>query len=84
VHEEELDVVDVADEEGLVAGGHHVAGLLVGTIADLDEGESCQPLFLVSQIESPSRSPFPLSSSISRSDLPPDKTQENRSHVPRA
>ena len=39
MHEEELDVVDVADEEGLVAGGHHVAGLLVGTIADLDGGK---------------------------------------------
>lgn len=35
VHQEELDVLDVVDEEGLVAGGHHEAGLLVGTIADL-------------------------------------------------
>ena len=35
VHKEQLDVTDVADEEGLVAGGHHVLGLLVGTIADL-------------------------------------------------
>ena len=35
VHEEELDVLDVADKEGLVAGGHHVLGLLVGAIADL-------------------------------------------------
>jgi hypothetical protein len=35
VHEEELKVLDVADEESLVAGGHHVAGLLVGTVADL-------------------------------------------------
>ena len=35
VHEEELDIVDVADDEGLVAGGHHVLGLLVGTVADL-------------------------------------------------
>lgn len=31
VHEQELDIVGVADEECLVAGGHHVAGLPVGT-----------------------------------------------------
>jgi hypothetical protein len=36
VHEEQLDVLDVADEEGLVARGHHVTGLLVGAIADLE------------------------------------------------
>jgi len=35
VHKEKLDIVDVADEESLVAGGGHVAGLLVGAIADL-------------------------------------------------
>lgn len=35
VHEEEVDFADVVDEEGLVAGGHHVAGLLVGAITDL-------------------------------------------------
>lgn len=35
VHEEKLNVVDVADEEGLVAGGGQEAGLLVGAIADL-------------------------------------------------
>lgn len=35
VHQEELEVAYVADDEGLVAGGHHVLGLLVGTIADL-------------------------------------------------
>ena len=35
VHQEELDVVGVADDEGLVARGHHVLGLLVGAIADL-------------------------------------------------
>jgi hypothetical protein len=34
VHEEELDVLGVVDEESLVAGGHHVAGLLVGTVTD--------------------------------------------------
>ncbi len=36
MHEEELDVLDVADEEGLVARGHHVAGALVGAIANLE------------------------------------------------
>ena len=35
MHQEELDVLRVVDEEGLVAGGHHVAGLLVGSITDL-------------------------------------------------
>lgn len=35
MHEEELDVTGVLDEEGLVAGGHHVLGLLVATISDL-------------------------------------------------
>ena len=35
VHEEQLDVLDVADEESLVAGGHHVLGLLVGAVSDL-------------------------------------------------
>jgi len=35
VHKEELDVLGVADKEGLVAGRHHVAGLLVGAEADL-------------------------------------------------
>lgn len=35
VHQEELNVLGVVDEESLVAGGHHVAGLLVGAITDL-------------------------------------------------
>jgi hypothetical protein len=35
VHEQQLDVLDVADKEGLVARGHHEAGLLVGAEADL-------------------------------------------------
>lgn len=35
VHEEEVDVTGVLDEEGLVAGGHHVLGLLVATVSDL-------------------------------------------------
>lgn len=36
VHQEELKVLDVADDKGLVAGGHHVLGLLVGAIANLE------------------------------------------------
>ena len=35
VHEEKVNFADVVDEESLVAGGHHVAGLLVGTVANL-------------------------------------------------
>ena len=35
MHKEELNVLGVADKEGLVAGRHHVAGLLVGAEADL-------------------------------------------------
>jgi hypothetical protein len=35
VHEEKVELADVVDEESLVAGGHHVAGLLVGTVTDL-------------------------------------------------
>lgn len=35
VHEQEVEVAGVVDEEGLVAGGHHVAGLLVAAVADL-------------------------------------------------
>lgn len=40
MHEQKLDVVGVADEEGLVAGGHHVAGLLVGTETNLQSEKS--------------------------------------------
>lgn len=29
VHKEEVDIAGVVDEESLVAGGHHVASLLV-------------------------------------------------------
>lgn len=39
VHHQQLNIVDVADEEGLVAGGHHVTGLLVGAKADLQFDE---------------------------------------------
>ena len=35
VHEEKVQVAGVVDEEGLVAGRHHVAGLLVAAVADL-------------------------------------------------
>lgn len=35
VHQQQLDVLDVVDDESLVAGGHHVAGLLVGAESDL-------------------------------------------------
>lgn len=38
VHEEKLDVLEVADKESLVAGGGQELGLLVGTIADLGHG----------------------------------------------
>lgn len=43
VHQEELDVGNVLDEESLVAGRGHVAGLLVGTVSNLsDAGESAK------------------------------------------
>ena len=35
VHEEEVNIADVVDEESLVAGWHHVAGLLVGSETNL-------------------------------------------------
>jgi hypothetical protein len=35
VHEKELNVGGVLDEEGLVSGGSHVTGLLVGSVSDL-------------------------------------------------
>lgn len=35
VHEQELEVVGVVDEESLVAGRHQVAGLLVRAVANL-------------------------------------------------
>lgn len=35
VHEKELNVLGVVDEESLVTRGHQVAGLLVATITDL-------------------------------------------------
>ena len=41
MHQQQLDVLGVADKEGLVAGGHHVAGLLVGAESDLNAKSSC-------------------------------------------
>ena len=35
VHEEKVNIGDVVDNESLVAGGHHVAGLPVGAVSDL-------------------------------------------------
>jgi hypothetical protein len=45
VHKEEVEVAGVVDEEGLVAGGHHVAGLLVGSVANLQENSRSARLF---------------------------------------
>lgn len=42
VHQEEVDIANVVDEESLVSGWHHVAGLLVGTESDLER--TCQLL----------------------------------------
>lgn len=39
MHEEQVDVPDVVDEERLVAGRHHVARLLVGAVSDLGHGD---------------------------------------------
>lgn len=39
VHEEELDLALVVDEEALEAVGHDVARLLVGTVSDVGHGE---------------------------------------------
>lgn len=35
VHEEEVDVFRIVDEEGFVARGHHVFGLLIRTETNL-------------------------------------------------
>jgi hypothetical protein len=35
VHEQKLNILGVVDEESLVAGGHHVTGLLVASITNL-------------------------------------------------
>lgn len=41
MHEQQLDVLGVVDEESLVAGGHHVLGLLVATVTDLFNPSAC-------------------------------------------
>jgi hypothetical protein len=54
VHEEEVDVFGVVNEESLVAGGHHMSGLLVGAETNLFG-------VLVSHyLTSPSSSPPPV------------------------
>lgn len=35
MHEKEVEIAGVVDEESLVSGGHHVTGLLVAAVADL-------------------------------------------------
>lgn len=39
VHEQELEVGEVSDEEFFVAGRKEVLGLFVGTVTDLGHGE---------------------------------------------
>lgn len=39
VHEQQVEVVDVSDDELFVAGWEEVLGLLVGTVTDLGHGE---------------------------------------------
>lgn len=36
VHEEEIEVADIVNEESLVAGWHHVTGFLVVAVSDLE------------------------------------------------
>jgi hypothetical protein len=43
VHKEEVNVAGVVDEESLVAGGHHVASLLVGSETNLSSSISHCP-----------------------------------------
>ena len=40
VHEKKLDIPRVVNEESLVAGGHHVARLLVVAVTDLYPNQS--------------------------------------------
>ena len=88
VHEEELDVLNVADEESLVAGGHHVAGLLVGAIADLNvaiEQVSRCPSFPASGVPADSNSVPPPSPRPSGGTAGPEtRPKKESSHVPRA
>lgn len=43
MHEEEIDVSGIVDEESFVAGGHHVASLLIGAKTNLNRrwGQLC-------------------------------------------
>lgn len=52
VHKEELDILGVVHNESLVAGRHHVAGLLVATVADLSKSLSAM-IFLIAFSLSP-------------------------------
>ena len=44
VHEEKVNIGDVVDNESLVAGGHHVAGLPVGAVSDLCRTRQSMPI----------------------------------------
>lgn len=46
VHQQQLKVLDVVDEESLVAGGGQETGLLVGSVADLNDSFHISTLFL--------------------------------------
>ena len=43
MHQEEVDIAGVVDEEGFVAGGHEVAGFLVGAESNLGKSRCQQP-----------------------------------------
>ena len=47
MHEEKVELGSVVDEESLVAGRHHVTGLLVGTVTDLDKETSVSVLLFL-------------------------------------
>jgi hypothetical protein len=47
VHQQQLKVLDVVDEESLVAGGGQETGLLVGAVADLNNSSHISALLLV-------------------------------------
>lgn len=61
VHQEKLDIVDVLDKEGLVAGGGHVAGLLVGAVSNLSVADESAKAVL---------SPFPSHSATKSFQFP--------------
>lgn len=49
VHQQQLKVLDVVDEESLVAGGGQETGLLVGAVADLNKFTSHQHTLFLGQ-----------------------------------